>query len=91
MEVIVTSTQKCHCPSKLQGKPIGKGEGWIREVICGTHNHDLYETLVGHPYVGRLKANEHSIIVDMNKSMIKLSNKLRNLEENSKYNMTIIK
>ena len=75
----------------MRGKPIRKGEGWVFKVICGTHNHDLYDTLVGHPYVDRLKVNEHSILVDMTKSMVKPDNILRTLKENNEDNMTTIK
>ncbi|XP_068498251.1 uncharacterized protein [Phaseolus vulgaris] len=75
----------------LLGKPIGKGQGWVLKVICGTHNHDLYDTLVGHPYANRLKANEHSMLADMTKSMVKPSSILRTLKENNEDNMTTIK
>ena len=91
LEVTVTGTRKCQCPFKLRGKPIGKGQGWVLKVIWSTHNHDLYDTLVGHPYAGRLKANEHSMLVDMTKSMVKPSSILRTLKENNKDNMTTIK
>ena len=81
MEVSVSGTRKCQCPFKLRVKPVGKG----------THNHDLYNTLVGHPYAGKLKANEHSMLVDMTKSLVKLGNILRTLKENNEDNMTTIK
>jgi len=45
---------KCECPFILRGKPVKGGHGWIVELICGSHNHDLAETLVSHPYAGRL-------------------------------------
>ena len=51
----------------------------------------MYDTLVGHPYAGRLKMNEHSMLVDMTKSMVKSGNILRTLKENNEDNMTIIK
>jgi len=72
-------------------RAVGEGQGWVLKVICGTHNHDLYDTLVGHPYAGRLKANEHSMLVDMTKNMVKLGNILRTLKENNEENMTTIK
>jgi len=34
------------------------GQGWMVELICGSHNHDLTETLVGHLYVERLTVEE---------------------------------
>ena len=89
MEVSVSGTRKCQCPFKLRA--VGEGQGWVLKVICGTHNHDLYDTLVGHPYAGRLKANEHSMLVDMTKNMVKLGNILRTLKENNEENMTTIK
>jgi len=55
----------------LRGKYVGKGQGWVLKVICGTHNHDLYDTLVDHPYAGRLKTSEHSMLIDMTKSSVK--------------------
>ncbi|XP_068471896.1 uncharacterized protein [Phaseolus vulgaris] len=40
---------------------------------------------------GRLKTNEHSMLVDMTKSMVKSGNILRTLKENNEDNMTTIK
>jgi len=34
------------------------GQGWMVELICCSHNHDLTETLVGHPYAGKLSVEE---------------------------------
>lgn len=50
LKVNVTSTHKCDCPFKLQGKHVSNGEGWILKVIYASHNHKLAKTLVGHPY-----------------------------------------
>jgi len=63
----------------------------VLKVICGLHNHDLAETLVGHPYAGRLKPDEHALVVDMTKSLMKPSNILLTLKENNKDNVTTIK
>lgn len=30
------------------------GDGWKVNIVCEFHNHEVVETLVGHPYVGRL-------------------------------------
>ena len=91
MEVTITGTRKCDCPFRLQGKPISNGEGWVLKVICGLHNHDLTETLVGHLYAGRLRPDEHVLVVDMRKSLVKPSNILLTLKENNKNNVTTIK
>jgi len=91
LEVTITGTRKCDCPFRLQGKPISNGEGWVLKVICGLHNHDLTETLVGHLYAGRLRPDEHVLVVDMRKSLVKPSNILLTLKENNKNNVTTIK
>jgi len=52
-ELSLPDTRKCDYQFKLRGKPISKGEGWVLKVICGYHNHDLSDTLVGHPFAGR--------------------------------------
>lgn len=49
LEVIVSGTRKCYYPFKLQGKPVHNGECWILKVICWILNHEMVETLVGHP------------------------------------------
>jgi len=59
--------------------------------MCGYHNHDVSHTLVGHPFVGRLKSSEQSLLVDMSKSQVKPSNILLTLKENSECNVTTIK
>jgi len=54
LEVSITGTRKCDCPFRLCGKPIKGGEGWGFESYSGLHNHELADTLVGHPYASRL-------------------------------------
>jgi len=73
LEVSITEIRKCDCPFRLRGKPISNGKGWVLKVICGLHNHDLAETLVGHLYAGRLKPVEHALVIDMTKSLVKSS------------------
>jgi len=68
LEVSVTGTRKCDCPFRLHDKPIKNREGWILKVICGLHNHELGETLISHPYAGKLLPDEHALVVDMTKS-----------------------
>jgi len=58
-------------------------------VAIITTNFD--DRLVGHPYANKLKPNEHSIFIDMAKSLVKLTNILLNLKENNEENMIIIK
>lgn len=45
---------------------------WIVKIICRNHNHELVDTLIGYSYVEILKSNEHSMVVDMTKSLVKL-------------------
>ena len=91
LEVSITGTRKCECPFILRGKPIKNGEGWVLKVICGLHNHELAETLVGHPYAGRLQPDEHALVVDMTKTRVKPSNIVLTLKENNEDNVTTIK
>ncbi|XP_052734171.1 PKS-NRPS hybrid synthetase cheA-like [Vigna angularis] len=65
----VYGTRKCECPFRLKGKPCSDGAGWVLKVMCGHHNHELAETLVGHPYAGRLNTSEKSLLVDMTKRL----------------------
>jgi len=87
----VSGTRKCDCPFKVKGKPISNGDGWMLKVMCGYHNHDMSHTLVGHPFVGRLKSSEQSLLVDMSKNQVKPTNILLTLKENSECNVTMIK
>ena len=53
----------------------------MMKLTCGSHNHEMTKSLVGHPYVGRLTKDEKIIIVDMTKSMVKPRNILLTLKE----------
>ena len=79
----ITDNRKCGCPFKLQAKLVVGGEGWMMKLICGSHNHVLAKSLVGHPYVDRLTKDEKIIIVDMTKSMVKPRNILLTLKEHN--------
>jgi len=61
------------------------------KVICGLHNHELANTLVGHPYAGRLRPDEHALVVDITKSRVKPKNILLTLKENNENNVTTLK
>ena len=65
VDVSVTGSWKCDCPFKLRGKPSFHGDGWMLKVICGLHNHALSHTLVDHPYAGRLKKDEHELVLKL--------------------------
>ena len=51
------------------------------KLMCGSHNHEMVKSLVGHPYAGRLTKDEKTIIADMTKSMVKPRNILLTLKE----------
>jgi len=46
IDISWSGTRKCDYSFKLWAKPLKYGEGWTIELICGSHNHDLAETLV---------------------------------------------
>ncbi|XP_052736682.1 uncharacterized protein LOC128197877 [Vigna angularis] len=60
----VYDTRKCECPFRLKGKPCSDGDGWVLKVMRGHHNHELAETLVGHPYAGRC-ADDSEVVTDL--------------------------
>jgi len=68
---IVTESIKYGCPFKLRVKPVLGGEGWMVKLICGSHNHVLAKSLVGHPYTRLLTKDEKIIIDNMTMSMVK--------------------
>ncbi|KAH1261858.1 hypothetical protein GmHk_02G004622 [Glycine max] len=86
-----TRSRKCGCPFKLCGKPMVRRQGWMVKLMCGSHNHELAKSLVGHPYVRRLTKNEKTIISDMTKSMVKPRNIMLTLKEHNGNNCTTIK
>ena len=81
-----TGSRKHRRPFKLYGKPVVEGQGWMMKLMCGSHNHELAKSLVGHPYVGRLSKDEKTIITDMTKSMVKPRNILLTLKEHNAKN-----
>ena len=74
----------------MKGRPLKTGEGWVLRVLCGSHNHDVAETLVNHQYVGHLTCNEKTILTNMTKSMVKPKNILHTLKEHNDKNVTTI-
>ena len=86
-----TGSRKCGCPFKLRGKLVVGGQGRMVKLMCGSHNHEMTKSLVGHPYVGRLTKDEKIIIVDMTKSMVKPRNILLTLKEHNANSYTTIK
>ncbi|XP_014500488.1 PKS-NRPS hybrid synthetase CHGG_01239-like [Vigna radiata var. radiata] len=86
----VYGTRKCECPFRLKGRPCSDGDGWVLNVMCGHHNHELAETLVGHPHARRLNMSEKSLLVDMTKSKVTPANILLTLKQNNDRNVTTI-
>ena len=87
----VTGTKKCECPFRLRGRPLKNGEGWKLKVLCGFHNHEKAETLVGHPYAGRLSVEEKLLLDDMTKNLVKPRSILLTLKDHNEDNCTTIK
>jgi len=67
------------------------GQGWMVKLMCGSHNHELAKSLVGHTYAGQLTKDEKTIIADMTKSMVKPRNILLTLKEHNANSCTTIK
>lgn len=66
----LTSTKKCECLFLLKAFNIGSDE-WVLEVACGIHNHVAPSYLEGHSYAGRLCEEEHELLVDMSKRLMR--------------------
>jgi len=60
-------------------------------MLCGMHNHDLEEKLQGHPFPGRLSAEEKEKLIDMRKSLAVPQNILTNFKQNNKESVITIK
>ena len=61
------------------------------KLICRIHNHEIENSLVGHPYAGQLTKEEKIVVVDMTKLMVKPRNILLTLKEHNANNYTTIK
>ena len=61
------------------------------KLMCGSHNHELAKSLVGHHYAGRLTKDEKIIVADMTMSKVKPRNILLMLKEHNDNSYTIIK
>ena len=61
------------------------------KLICGSHNHTLAKSLVGHSYNGRLFKDENIIICDMTKLMVNPRNILLTLKEHNANIYTTVK
>ena len=84
-------SRKCECPFRLRDKPVKGGQWWMVELICGSHNHVLAETMVGHPYAGRLSLEKKVMVEDMTKTSVKTRNILLTMKEINEKNVTTIK
>ena len=87
---VVTGTKKMSCPFRLRGRPVG-AIGWKLTVLCGQHNHERAETLVGHPYLGRLKPNEKVLVRQMTHNRVGPRTILREIKARDPDNLTTIK
>jgi len=91
VDISRTESRKCECPFKLRGKLVKGGQGWMVALICGSHNHDLAETMVGHLYVGMLSVEEKVMVEDMTKTSVKPRNILLTMKERNEKNGMMIK
>ncbi|KAJ1375943.1 MULE transposase domain [Sesbania bispinosa] len=80
----VTGSRKCECPFRLRGRPLANGVGWKLNVVCDVHNHEVAESLEGHPYVGRLTVEEKSLLEDITKNMVKPRSILLTLKDHNR-------
>ena len=75
--------KKCDCPFKVKAQLMTRGEGWKLRVVYAYHNLEWFETFHGHPYMGRLSHEKHSMLVDITKSMVKPKNIMLTLKDHN--------
>ena len=68
-----------------------EGQVWMVKLMYGSHNHEMANSFVEHPYVGRLTKDEKIIIDDMTKSIVKPKNILLTLKKHNVNSYTTIK
>ncbi|XP_027189060.2 uncharacterized protein [Cicer arietinum] len=85
----VTCSHKENCPFTLRCVPLSVGEGWKISVRCGTHNHELLDTVTGHSYLGRLNEEERKFVNDMTKYKLAPRFILNALKVRNETNVTI--
>ncbi|XP_050877400.1 protein FAR1-RELATED SEQUENCE 5-like [Lathyrus oleraceus] len=85
-----TGSRKCECPFKMCGYML-TNNNLIFNVICGLHNHDLCEKLVGHPIVYRLRREEKECVVDMTLNLVQPKNIFATLKLKRPENISNIK
>ena len=61
------------------------------KLMHGSHNHELTKSLVEYPYAERLTKDENTIIVDMEKSMVRPRNIMLILKEHNVNSCTTIR
>ncbi|XP_050885353.1 uncharacterized protein LOC127090371 [Lathyrus oleraceus] len=74
-----TGVKKCECLFKVRGYMLAN-KNWRFNVICGLHNHDLCEKLVGHPSVCQLMPEEKECVADMTLNLVQQKNILATLK-----------
>ncbi|XP_050896345.1 uncharacterized protein LOC127103101 [Lathyrus oleraceus] len=74
-----TGSRKCECPFKVHGYML-TNKNWRFNVICGLHNHDLCEKLIGHPSVRWLMPKEKECFADMTLNLVQPKNMLATLK-----------
>ena len=62
-------SRKCNCLFRLKGFFGKDTNDWWLAMLCGMHNPDLDEKLLGHLIAGRLSAEEKKKVIDMTKSL----------------------
>ncbi|XP_050889882.1 protein FAR-RED ELONGATED HYPOCOTYL 3-like [Lathyrus oleraceus] len=85
-----TGSRKCECPSKVRGYMLAN-KIWRFNVICGLHNHDLCEKLVGHPSLCQLMPEEKEYVADMTLNLVQSKNIFATLKWKRPKNISNIK
>lgn len=60
-----SGTKKCDCKFQLNARQVNEDGQWKLKVICGVHNHPIYDSMLGHSYAGRLQKDEEDYVIAM--------------------------
>ena len=75
----------------MKCKKLATNDDWSLIVVCGVHTHPAADYLEGHSYAGRLSHEETSLLVNMSKSMVRLSEILVTLKQRDDANASTMK
>ena len=85
-----SATRKCNCLFSIRGLNVGVNQ-WKVKVRCGVHNHDFSNSLIEHPFAGRLSKEETKFVAELSIDGVKPKDVLNGLKRHHEDNASMIK